>query len=80
MESDYLNEMFQNMDEMLDCPIQMNEANIPIEIYEGEFILKNKTNEININGKIRFDWFPSTGANFSGELINPIEFLEVTQI
>lgn len=74
MESDYLNEMFQNMDEMLDCPIQMNEANIPIEIYEGEFILKNKTNEININGKIQFDWFPSTGANFSGELINPIEF------
>ena len=75
IENNPLWEIYDDMDDMLHCPIEMNEANIPIEIYEGEFILKKETKEITINGKIQFDWFPSTGANFSGELINPKEYL-----
>jgi len=67
MTKDELLEMHKDTPEINPVSVDMYQANHPINIYEGEFILKNKQHEIKIVGKITFDWFPNAGVYFSGE-------------
>jgi len=57
------------MPEIIDSPIEMNEANLPIKIYEEKFVIKIDGEEIVIQGTIQFEWYPVLGATFSGTVI-----------
>lgn len=46
---------------------EMNQANSPIEIYEGEYTLIKGDNNYIISGKIKFVWFPTPQLIFEGE-------------
>ena len=59
---------FEEIDEMINFPIEMKEANQRILVHEGEFVLKNDVDEFKIVGNIDFVWFPSKGLVFNGKL------------
>ncbi len=87
MKQDFITDLMKDIDDILDSPIKMLEANQPIIIFEGEYIIKDETRVIKINGKIQFNWVPDKGAVFYGkpieksiELIkdlNSIEYFDV---
>lgn len=87
MSKEIILEKIKDIPEILEASIEMQEANQPIKIYEGIFVIKQGTKEITISGFIQYDWFPSTGANFYGTieelsqdnivLIKNSEYLEV---
>ena len=52
MKQDFITDLIKDIDDILDSPIQMVEANQPIIIFEGEFIIKDETRELKIDGKI----------------------------
>jgi hypothetical protein len=76
-----IEEIYKNIPVMINSPIEMLEANAPIPIFKGKFVLKDKSREIEIDdGIIQFDWFPSSGATFSGvshDFIDLIDDLEI---
>ena len=43
----------------------MTEANAPVLIFEGDFLLRQEGNEIKTNGKIRFNWLPNYRTNIT---------------
>lgn len=51
--------------------------NKSITIHEGEFLLKWKEKEINIQGEIYFDWLPSLAIKFVGEIDNSFDAIDV---
>ncbi len=55
---------------IIESSIAMSEANTSIEIYEGEYSLKNEEVDIKIKGIINFEWFPVSGLCFSGKVIS----------
>lgn len=59
----------KDIPDIIESSISMSEANSSIKIYEGEFLLKNDTEEIIVNGKINFDWVANSGSYFSGKVI-----------
>lgn len=68
MSKEILLEKLKDVPFILEDSFGMIEVNQPIKIYVGDYILKNNEVEIQISGNIQYDWFPSTGANFSGTL------------
>jgi len=60
-------EGFKDIPEIIESCIEMTEANSPIKIYEGEYLLKDDTEEIKVNGIITFDWVANSGSHFSGQ-------------
>lgn len=60
-------EMNKDLPEINHISVDMPHANVPIKIYEGEFVLKDEANEIKIEGNIIFDWLPNSGAHFYGK-------------
>lgn len=46
--------------------VEMSEANAPIVIYEGEYILKGPAQDIKLTGRIFYNWLPSRGLRYSG--------------
>lgn len=71
--------MHKDTPEINSISVDMTLANLPIKIYEGEFILKNDTHEIKIDGNITYDWFPNSGAHFSGKpILNTTELFKIT--
>jgi hypothetical protein len=69
MEENFITNLMKDIDDILDSPIQMVEANQPIIIFEGEFIIKDETRELKIIGKIQYNWVPDTGVIFYGKVI-----------
>jgi len=63
--NELLNSLKENPN-IIDISIRMNNPNSSILIFEGDYVLKSELNEIKINGKINFDWFPNYGAHFQG--------------
>lgn len=55
--------------EIIESSIKMTEANCPIKIYEGEYLLKSDTEEIKVVGTIEFDWVVNSGSHFSGNVV-----------
>lgn len=79
MNTEELLERYKELPEINNISVDMPHANIPIKIYEGEFVLKNEVNEIKIEGNITFDWFPKSGAHFYGKpFLDTIELLKIT--
>ena len=68
----------EDNNEIIETSIEMLEANSPIKIYEGDFIIKDEDTEIIISGIIQYNWFPTSKATFSGEVSE--EFTEVYKI
>lgn len=68
MSKEILLEKLKDVPEILETSIKMLEANQPVKIYEGEFVIRESSKEITVSGYIQFDWFPSTGANFYGTI------------
>lgn len=68
MTRDELLELYKDLPETVGPSIIMSEANAPLKIYEGDFLLKNKHEEITFNGNIYFNWVASTGSQFIGEI------------
>lgn len=62
-------DMYKNIPDAISDSIKMTEANSVLIIYEGEYSIKNETEEIKLNGKINFEWFANSGVYFYG---NPI--------
>lgn len=87
MEENFITNLMKDIDDILDSPIEMVEANQPIIIFEGEYIIKDETRELKIDGKIQFNWVPDTGVIFYGKAIgktielikdiNSIEYFDV---
>lgn len=78
MTKDEILEMFKNLPEINSVSVDMTEANSPIKIFEGEYILKNEQNEIKLIGSIFFDWFPNSGAHFYGKpLVDTIDLFKI---
>jgi hypothetical protein len=87
MKQDFIIDLMKDIDDILDSPIQMVEANQPIIIFEGEYIIKDETRELKIIGKIQYNWVPDTGVIFYGKVIeksitlikdiSSIEYLDV---
>lgn len=73
-----IEEIYKDYPEIIESPVEMKEANLPLDIFEGQFILKSKSQEIIIDGRIQFEWFPYSGARFSG--IPHIEISEVNKL
>lgn len=61
-----MEDFYPNIPEIIVSAIIMEEPNTPIPIYEGDFILRQNDSEIELNGIIKYDWFPSSGVTFSG--------------
>ena len=79
MTKDELLEMHKNTPERNPFSVDMCQANLSINIYEGEFILRNEKYEVKIDGKIAFDWFPNSGAHFSGKpILDTAELFKIT--
>lgn len=62
-------DMHKNFPDAIPDSIKMAEANSVLIIYEGEYSIKNETEEIKLIGKITFEWFANSGVYFYG---NPI--------
>jgi len=67
MTNDELLEEFKDIPEIIESSIEMAEANSCIKIYEGEYLLKDDTEEIKVNGIITFDWVANSGSHFLGQ-------------
>src|SRR5580700_4644008 len=48
----------------------MNEPNEIIDIYEGDFVLRRNNVELNCKGAFKYEWYPSSGPNISGQAFN----------
>ncbi len=68
-----IDELIEGIPPIVDLPVKMDRANDVIEIYTGEFLLKNKKCEIHIDGKIEYQWFPQKGAVFTGFVLSETE-------
>lgn len=73
-------EKYENIPPAIMGSIEMREANSSLDIFEGDYLLKNETKEIKIQGKITFEWVPNSGVYFygntkieeEGEIFSPI--------
>jgi hypothetical protein len=63
-------EQYKDVPEIIESSIKMPEANSPIQIYEGDFLLRNEKEELNITGKIFFNWVAISGCHFTGIIKN----------
>ena len=87
MKEDFIANLMKDIDDILESPIEMREANQPILIFEGIFIIKDETREIELDGKIQYNWSPNTGVVFYGKaikvskeimkIVNEIEYFDV---
>jgi hypothetical protein len=60
-------ELFENLPDITSSPVIMDEPNAVISIHKGSFQLVHEGTTILIDGKIWFDWFPSTRVKFAGD-------------
>lgn len=49
--------------------IEMPEANSSIVIHEGTFLIETEDCKIELNGKITYEWYPTSGVRFHGKVI-----------
>lgn len=66
MPNQFILDQLKDVPEIIESSIEMFEANQPVKIFEGHFILKKAETEFTVYGHIQYDWFPITGANFYG--------------
>ena len=59
-------DIYKDIPDAVGDSINMKDANSVIDIYTGVYKLKNDTEEIEIQGKIAFEWFANSGVYFYG--------------
>ena len=69
--NDFLSDGYKDIPEMLEFSVKMEVPNEDIIIHEGIFILKGK-DDIKVNGRVDFKWFPFPGVYFEGTLENQV--------
>ncbi len=64
------NERLKEIPNIIESSIILKNPNSPIKIFRGKFQLINSERNIKINveGKITFEWFPSYGCFFMGNI------------
>lgn len=60
----------EDLPDIIDPSVLLQDPNEPIQIHNGEFILRQNETDIAICGKISFVWFPEIAVIFSGEILN----------
>lgn len=61
-----ISERYKDIPKAIDSLIEMAEPNASIKVFEGNFLITDGTNDIQINGEIYFEWFPNFEVHFSG--------------
>lgn len=61
-----MKDFMNDLEDILESPVQMNIANEPIILFEGIYTLKSDKIEIEIQGKIQYKWNPNIGVVFVG--------------
>lgn len=69
MLKEVFDEAFSGTPERIAPSIGMKEPNEVLEIYHGEFELVDGDRRATFSGTIRYHWFPSNAARFTGELL-----------
>ena len=65
-----LSELHRDIPTRVSNDIEMSEANKPLQVYSGTFLLKDDFEEVEIDGEITFDWVPNSGVHFCGNTLN----------
>jgi len=63
-------ELLNQLPDILYSRIKMDHPNQLLPIYSGEFVLRQGTVDTHLTGSIDFQWFPSPGARFRGEVLS----------
>jgi hypothetical protein len=50
--------------------VNMNSPNEKIEVYSGDFTLRSNGLDIKCNGVFKYEWYPTTGVNVTGQAFN----------
>lgn len=66
MQVDELLEGYKDVPEIIQSNIEMTEANISIQIFSGNYIIRDEKGDLDTNGKITFNWVANSGSHFSG--------------
>ncbi|MCP1381768.1 HEPN domain-containing protein [Runella salmonicolor] len=51
---------------IIESSVKMGTPNQAIIIYQGLFVLKNRDEELIVDGTIKYNWFPDSGIHFEG--------------
>ncbi|MFL5741494.1 MAG: hypothetical protein ACJ75B_14815 [Flavisolibacter sp.] len=68
MQVEEILERYKDVPEIIQSNIEMIEANSPIQIYSGDYLIQNDKGDLNINGEIIFNWVASSGCHFLGTI------------
>lgn len=69
-ELDDLLEEYKVYPHRVKLPIEMTEPNADIPIYHGKFRLKKNGKELDVDGEIKFAWFPTPRTVFEGKVLS----------
>jgi len=73
-----LMEMHKDIPDAVSDSFIMTEANENIIIYEGEYFIKNSTENLKLNGKIVYEWLANSGVYFYGVSTEIDSFLKAS--
>lgn len=68
-----LEELYKDVPRSIPPTVPMSEPNQEINIYDGPITLKNDKGEIQLEGRIKFTWYPNPGSILTGTLTKEIE-------
>ena len=69
-EVDDLLEEYKEYPHRVILPVEMAEPNANIPIYKGAFKLEKNGKQINVTGRIQFEWFPIPRTVLEGEVLS----------
>jgi len=68
MQAKEILERYKDVPEIIQSSIEMIEANCPIQIFSGNYLIRNEKGDLNVNGEIIFNWVASSGSHFFGTI------------
>lgn len=76
MQVEEILERYKDVPDIIQSNIEMIEANSPILIYSGDYLIRNDKSDLNINGDIMFNWVASSGCHFLGTINTEIRIAD----
>jgi hypothetical protein len=61
-------ERYNEVPEIIKSSIEMTEANCSIQVFSGNYLIRNEKGDLNVNGEIVFNWVASSGSHFFGAI------------
>ncbi len=81
MGREHILKLLEDTPEFIDSPVEMNEANFPINIYNGQFLIEHEKSQIKVDGYISYKWLPDSGAYFYGSIqTNEVNIYELRDV